>query len=166
MAVEKSEARNDLALGIVLLIGSIFVFVESLKIPASPYEPLGAGFVPKTISLALGLLSIIVIVSSFYEVKRGAKGKDINNEESIPYKKHPLLAWAVIICVFLDILLMPLIGFRLATFLLVSILGTLIFKNERKLGLLAHCLTLLTIAVAMSFGLYYLFTKIMFINLP
>lgn len=169
MEAKKTEARTDLILGIILLLGSIFIFAISLRIPSSPYEPLGAAFLPKTLSGFIGLLSVILIVSSLYQGNKvDRKSEKVLSEQTTKdsCQRRPLLAWAVVISIFLYIFLMPFIGFRLATFIFMISLGTVIYRREKSSKPLTHYLTLLMIALTLSFGLHYLFTSVMFVNLP
>jgi hypothetical protein len=166
----KSEVKKDFFLGLVLLLGSGFIYLKSLGISDSPYEPLGAGFLPKCLSLLIFFGAIIILIQSLRKyhgskiTQSGEKTSNIVKMEPA-YKKQPALAILLVISIFFYILFIHIIGFRLATFFFIMIIGNLLYAKEKKLGLPLHILIITLIALIMSLGLFYLFTKVLFVNL-
>jgi hypothetical protein len=167
----KSEAKKDFFLGLVFLLGSGFIFLHSCGIPNSPYEPLGAGFLPKYLSLFIFFGAIIILIQSLREYRRSKIGQSWEKaanpgKREEAYELHPALAVILVISLLFYIFFMHIIGFRLSTFIFIMVIGNLLYVKEKKMKFARHILILTPIALIMSLGLFYLFTKVMFVNLP
>lgn len=167
----KIEARNDLILGIVLFLGSLFVLWKTTQIPVSPYEPLGAAFLPQAMAIGIGLCSLFIIGGALLKKKKRKEGRENNspeeeNEETPGYRRHPILALVVVVAFFFYILLMPLLGFRTATIIFILATGLLLGYFEKKVKFSFAGIVVTLISLGMSFGLYYLFTDLMAVILP
>lgn len=168
MSSKKFDCLLNIGVGLFLLIGSVFVFARTLKLPSSPYEPLGAAFLPKTLSALIGLLSLGILVQYFLRLKAVAAEAETEEEDEISYTPHPWLGAVglIITVVYIAVMSFGLIGFRPATFIFVLLLGNIVFHYEKKLGKVSHHLILTAISLILSFGLFYVFTNIIYTNLP
>ncbi len=160
---------------------SILMFVETLTLKPSPYEPLGPAALPRALSVALVLLAIPVVVQGIKKV-RGRKTVDtpetstpatpeeetLEPEFKAPPKgpQRPLLSLLTGITTVVYIFAIQLIGFRISSVVLLLFLGTMLYRRERKMRPVTFFPTLIVLAVGMSQLLYFVFTRVLVVNLP
>lgn len=151
---------------------SILMFVETLKLKPSPYEPLGPAAVPRALSLALVLLAIPVIFQGIKKL-RGRKTVTTGEETPEPEIKappkgpqRPLLSLLTGITTVVYIFAIQLIGFRISSVVLLLFLGTMLYRRERKMRPVTFFPTLIVLAFGMSQLLYIVFTRVLVVNLP
>ncbi|MDK2897058.1 MAG: Tripartite tricarboxylate transporter TctB family [Candidatus Atribacteria bacterium] len=168
MSNKKSDCLLNIGVGLLLFIGSLFVFLRTLELPPSPYEPLGPAFLPKTLSTLIGLLSLGIIVQYSLKLRAITNENGTERKKGLSYKLHPLLAVVglIITAIYIAVMSFGLIGFRPATFMFVLLLGNIIFHYERKLNKVYHHFMLIAISLILSFGLFYVFTNLIHTNLP
>jgi putative tricarboxylic transport membrane protein len=160
---------------------SIVIYAETLKLKPSPYEPLGPAALPRALSVALVLLAIPVIIQGIKKV-RGYKPVD-TQETAVPAStdeetpepelkappkgpQRPLLSLLTGITTVVYIFAIQLIGFRISTVVLLLFLGTMLYRRERKMRPVTFFPTLIVLALGMSQLLYFIFTRILVVNLP
>lgn len=162
---------------------SILMFVETLKLKPSQYEPLGPAALPRALSVALVLLAIPVFAQGIKKV-RGRKTVDTpetstpaTTEEETPAPEpgpggfpkgpqRPLLSLLTGFTTVVYIFAIQLIGFRISSVVLLLFLGTILYRRERKMRPVTFFPTLIVLAVGMSQLLYFVFTRVLVVNLP
>ncbi|WP_408011268.1 tripartite tricarboxylate transporter TctB family protein [Pseudalkalibacillus sp. A8] len=110
--------KNDLILSVFLLILSVFVYAKSLKMPTN------AGEFPILLSIVLGILSILLLFSSFKKKKQDAGSIKYTNIQYIFLGIIAMLIYSVILSylgyllstLFLFLSILFLIGYRKKTF--------------------------------------------------
>ncbi len=158
----------DFSLSTGLVVISVLVFLESLKLKPSEYEPLGPAALPKALSLSLILFSIPLIAQGFRKF-RALKSIGTAVQEGTPAESKtgkPLMSLVTAISTVAYIFLIGLIGFRISTVVLLLFLGILLHRQERKVSNAVFFPTLFVLAVGMSQILYLVFTKVLVVNLP
>ncbi len=154
----------DFSLSAGMIIVSILVFMESLKLKPSEYEPLGPAALPKALSVGLLILSIPLIIQGITKY-RAAKNRDTDILAEGD-KRKPLNSLITAVSTIVYIFLIQFIGFRISTVILFVFLGVLLHKQEKKVSSTVFYPTLFVIALGMSQVLYLIFTRILIVNLP
>lgn len=93
--MQKINLKN-LGSGIFFLIFSIFIYLHSFKIVVTVHDAMGPRFFPQLISICLGILSIILIISSFNKKSEKEK-KETKNLSSMVGTFLILVCYALLI---------------------------------------------------------------------
>jgi hypothetical protein len=93
--------------------------------------------------------------------------KKAENEPAFPFTPHPLTAGSAMVLVFFYILALDLgiSGFRTITMIFVLVLGGVLIKAEKGGAALKKGIILFLLALSLSFGLFYLFTRVFIVDL-
>ena len=180
MGAQKKTYIADFILSAALVGIGVFVIIESLKLRPSPYEPLGPAFLPRALSVSLIVLAIPVFVQALRkwrretsqaiapEVSRPDTGAERSAEPgaTVTVRKRPLLSLLTGILTVVYIAAIRVVGFRLSTVVLVLALGAALYRRERKGRPLPFFITLVVLAFGMSQLLFFVFTRILVVNLP
>jgi hypothetical protein len=163
MSAEPDAAARGSRSGQLVSYAGIFalaawLFWEAGDLPASRWEPLGAGTFPRLVLGALALLAGTALVREFALWRReGGAGRVAPAAALVRYR----LVAAVLVLFVAYVAALPHLGFALASFafLLVTqlILGP---KTPRAIALMA------VVALAFSFGLNWLFAEAFNVFLP
>jgi len=133
--------NTNIYLSITLIILSIIVFIESLKLPN-----IDAQF-PKLISISLFITAIILVISSL-KIKTQEKKKEYN------YWR----AGIVIVGLILYILILRWLGYLLSTGLLITYVIFILGYNKRK--------QIIVVAIVATVVLYLIFKILLGVPLP
>jgi hypothetical protein len=173
MNAYQSDNKVDLISGIVIVIFAAIIFWNTLSIPDSIYESLGASFLPRYLSLIIGLIGLWMIIKSIIIRLTSSVYSDGNPQHqssvSEEFVKTPMLTVAGVILTlsYIASMQLNLLGFRSASFISIVLLGYLIAKQEpRTASKLRVGFSLVIIACIISIGCYYIFTKVFYTNLP
>jgi hypothetical protein len=147
---------GELIVGIFFLILSIIIFFQTGSLPDSSYEPLGPAGFPKIIVLAMGILSVFLIVKKLKSMNLSQAGIDFKKL----FKDYKLIIITLINFLFY-ILIMKYIGFRISTFIFVFI--TQLFLGPRKEK---KYFLIISIAIVISLGSYYFFQNYLGVIFP
>ncbi|MDO9561299.1 MAG: tripartite tricarboxylate transporter TctB family protein, partial [Bradyrhizobium sp.] len=110
-----SIGRDGIA-GLVLLAISLVLLVKSFQLPSLPIVPVGPGFYPAIV------LSFMAVASALLVLQDILKRAPVTVEAGeLPRRNYRLVVIAFAI-VGLYVMLLPLLGFRLATVLFVGLL--------------------------------------------
>ncbi|PKR51906.1 tripartite tricarboxylate transporter TctB family protein [Thalassospira marina] len=158
-----TRARNELArLVSYLVFGGIAVFCawRASSLPASRWEPLGAGSFPKLVFIVLAVLCLFAVLRSLVEIHRNG---------GMPEAVYAFGRWLRIrrvsfaiyglLVVYLAVL--PVLGFSLATFGFLLVTQLLIAGVTRKTVIQS-----IIAALVFSFGLNALFADVFNVFLP
>jgi hypothetical protein len=160
---------TDIVLGTIFIVFGIAVYLATLNLTASTYDPLGPAFMPRTLGILITLTAIVIL---YHGIRKkiaitGVEESSGKPDEILPFTKHPLIALTGMVLTFAYILALDLglSGFRTLTMLYVLLLGGILIKAEKGGKLLKKFVVLVIIALVMSFGLFYLFTQVFTVNL-
>jgi putative tricarboxylic transport membrane protein len=138
--------------GLAVLAASLFLFFLTLDLKANPLVPIGPGFYPR---IVLGMTAVLAAMLLVFDLlkKKDARPSSGANHAMV------LLVFAVF---GLYAVLMPGLGYRLATFLFVAALQPLIEPPKGAKGWLAVLATALITTVVT----YILFERYLQVLLP
>lgn len=156
--------RDGIA-GLVCLALSLGLFALTFGLPPAAMVPVGPAFYPRVVILIFGLLSAILIVLDVRAMQRrrasAAATAGGSATSAAPRANYPLVL-ATFVEFGLYILLMPLIGFRISTFLFVLALEvTLEWPRSNK-----HWALAVLVAAATSLICFYVFEDYLSVLLP
>jgi putative tricarboxylic transport membrane protein len=156
--------RDGIA-GLVCLALSIGLFMLTFGLPPAAMVPVGPAFYPRVIILLFGLLSVILIVldlRAMRDVRSGAAAVAAPGTPTAGAQPNYRLVLATFVEFGLYIAVLPLIGFRISTFLFVLALEvTLEWPRDTKRWALAVAL-----AIATSAACYFVFENYLSVLLP
>jgi hypothetical protein len=147
-------SRDGVA-GLICLAGSAILLFVTRGLPKPALVPIGPGFYPRILLVATALLSLALIVS---DVRGGWRGR--------PPATAPPVRYGLVVVTFAVftayVLLMPWIGYRLATLVFVTALQVAISRPYSARG----WALVLAVAVATSAATYYAFEVYLHVLLP
>lgn len=148
---------GDVLAGSFLLIVSVVIFCTSLNISAAVSVRLGADFMPKVLSVILGLLSSQLILSGVTKIKQERVSNGTESESASGDKT----VWILLAIISFYVITVNTLGFLLATFLfLVLQMGAMAEQGQRKWRIYA------LIAAASSVAIYLVFRYAFDLFLP
>ena len=152
-----------LVLDVGLALGSIALFVNAGRLPASRWEPLGAGSFPQIVFALLALLAILSAAGSLRRLSAGGKSLDWREVRALPgrWLRERYLVVALFALFGLYIAAVPRMGFPVATFGFMLVAGVLLAPRTPRAWLIG-----LALAIAFSFGLEFLFAEVFNVFLP
>lgn len=154
--------RNDCFLGIAILIFSAFFYHETYNIKAVFSYSLGPTIFPRIILFLIGLLSIFLVFQSI-EVKKNGECSNASIPKAVFFdlSRSNLLRIATFSLLLLYLLLLPILGYVVATipflFICMTLLGP---KNAKSIAMYA------LISVSTCLFLQFLFGKVLKFFLP
>lgn len=161
-----SKSKVSLYSGILFLVYGSFLLLGSLLIKNSGLTTLGAGFIPKLISIAIIVLSAILVIQSFFEIKL-TKGQDDNltqvdktNKIDKTDKKTVLMTITILI---IYVALIKPIGFIIMSIPYLFCQMLLLEKNKLYKN---KIIIFMIIAVATPFIINFIFSKFFTLMLP
>ena len=151
--------------GLICLAISIWLLALTFALPPASIVPIGPAFYPRVVILLFGLLSVILIVldlRAMRGVRSGAAAAAAPGTPAAVAQPNYRLVLATFIEFGLYIALLPLIGFRLSTFLFVLALEvTLEWPRDTKRWALA-----VAVAITTSAACYFVFENYLSVLLP
>lgn len=151
--------------GFLLILGTAFV-ISAQGLPVSAYEPLGSGALPKVLALIICVLSAIILI---FPARGDAVEATAANEPQESRAKHVVLAIQVmgLFTAYIIIMQADLLGFVVATVLFLIAVMTVMVRNDPKVkNSPVQWMVTIFIALAVSTGLHFVFTKLLVVNLP
>jgi putative tricarboxylic transport membrane protein len=150
-------SRDGIA-GLVCLALSIGLFMLTFGLPPAVMVPIGPAFYPRVVILLLGSLSAILIVLDLRATRSGAA--------AVAAAKGPAPNYRLVLATFVEfglyIAVLPLIGFRISTFLFVLALEiTLEWPRDTRRWVLT-----VAVAIATSIACYFVFENYLSVLLP
>lgn len=161
--VDKDKTRRANAWAHVLLnaaLAALFavLFLRAGNLPSSMWEPLGAGSFPR---LVLGVLILLNLGIIAQELRRGLASPRLPSGVVREWLWRHRLALGVLALFALYALVVPTLGFRLAS-LVFLVLAQVLLGARRLRGLAIAAV----IALLFSFGIEMLFRDVFTISLP
>ena len=154
-------SRDGIA-GLVCLALSIGMFALTFGLPPAAMVPIGPAFYPRVVILILGILSVILIVLDVLALRSQPVRVTAAKAASAGPAPNYRLVLATFVEFGLYIALIPLIGFRISTFLFVLLLEvTLEWPRSPR-----HWILMAVVAVATSVVCFYVFEDYLSVLLP
>jgi putative tricarboxylic transport membrane protein len=138
--------------GFFWLAISIFVCVESTQVSLGTFHNPGPGFLPFWAGVVLGTFSIVLILTTFLNKK--GKGKLTEMWKGVGWKKVILVLFSL----FLYVILLPRIGYMIATFGLMIFMSGVIKRSKLWIEVVIPLITVL--------ASYFIFNTWLGIQLP
>ncbi|MDO9295971.1 tripartite tricarboxylate transporter TctB family protein [Bradyrhizobium sp.] len=150
-----SIGRDGIA-GLVLLAISLVLLVKSFQLPSLPIVPVGPGFYPSIVLCFMAAASALLVLQDL--MKRAPVVADV---PGAPRRNYRLVVIAFAI-VGIYVVLLPLLGFRLATVLFVGSLQAALGRprTPRQWAVLA------AIALGTAMVSYFVFERYLLVLLP
>ncbi|GAW36966.1 tripartite tricarboxylate transporter TctB family protein [Roseovarius sp. A-2] len=144
---------------ILILLASAGLFVTAMAIPASRFESLGAGAFPKMVFGALMLMSVVAIIDALRKLPSAAYGRFVC--EAVAWARRRHLIFVVLAALGAYIVVLPMLGFSIASFVFIFGLELALMPRGWKTLLIATI-----VATVFSFGLNWLFAEVFNVFLP
>ena len=150
-----SIGRDGIA-GLILLAISLVLLVQSFQLPSLPIVPVGPGFYPAIVLSFMAAASALLVLQDLMKhapVTAGAGDAPRRNYRLV------VIAFAIVGCY---VVLLPLVGFRLATVLFVGALQAALGRprTARQWAVLA------AIAFGTAAVSYFIFERYLLVLLP
>jgi putative tricarboxylic transport membrane protein len=151
-----SIGRDGIA-GLILLAISLFLLVKSFQLPSLPIVPVGPGFYPAIVLSFMAAASALLVLQDLMK-RRPAAAADTRDA---PRRNYRLVVISFAI-VGAYVVLLPLLGFRVATVLFVGALQAALDppRTARQWVMLA------TIALGTTVVSYFVFERYLLVLLP
>jgi hypothetical protein len=131
-AMSRSILSRDFVAGCILLVFSVIYYLAATAIPESRLsDSVGPGGMPKAYGIALGVLSVLLIVQSLLARRHAvANASDAKVRDAARKDLHGAMRAAVMLAIGVAyVILLPLIGYILSIALLI---GATAWYQERK----------------------------------
>jgi hypothetical protein len=149
--------------GLVCLAISAILLTQTFGLPPAAVVPIGPAFYPRVVLSILAILSVILIV---LDIRAMRSASATPAPAAAPAVAAPPPNYRLVLATFIEfglyILLLPMLGFRLATFLFVlSLQVTLEWPRSSR-----HWLLAIAVAAATSLVCYRVFQDYLSLLLP
>lgn len=143
--------------GLILLAISLFLLFKSFQLPSLPIVPVGPGFYPAIVLSFMAAASALLVLQDLMKRRPEA----VVAAPDAPRRNYRLVAVAFAI-VGVYVVLLPLLGFRLATLLFVAVLQAALGRprTARQWAVLA------AIALGTTMLSYFIFERYLLVLLP
>ena len=156
--------RDGIA-GLICLALSIGMLVLTRGLPQSSFVPLGPDFYPRIVLILMLVLSAMLLASDLLRLRQRSAGAsaDANPDADVPPEKRNYRLVGVTFAIFAGyVILLPLAGYRLATFLFMVALQSAIDPPH---GLRRWAVVMVS-ALASSAATYIVFDHYLSVLLP
>ena len=151
--------KSEIILCVSLIIFSGIVYYFALELHDPEYEPLGSAALPKSLSVIMSILSLIVIFRAIPRIKNYKSEPKINTEV-ISRPKLSIIIF-IITLIFIGVLDFNILGFLPSGILYMTLVGYLMTHRDLKRLPYVVCF-----AVILTVSSFYIFTKFFYIDLP
>lgn len=165
-----STSRAEISVSLFLMAVCAVVLWESRGIPPGTFEPLGSAPIPQATAIVIILLCAITVTRAFRHISREQSrsptvGKRIDQDVELEYAHQPQHKTALIVLALTImyglVLHSKAVSFALATVVFLFFTMGLLVRFEPR-----SMVTVAIIAIVMSFGSQYVFTKVFVVDLP
>jgi hypothetical protein len=164
---QRRRVLPDLAFALFCLVVAGTMYLEARKLPDSPFDPLGPGSVPMMLSGLLAALAAILLGRLALGLGVGSAAQSfivgMNSDEPPVHRRRPLTAivgYALTI-VYVAVMHFDVLDFFWATLIYMTALGFMLLPRTPRSWTIA-----VVIAVISTAAMQYIFTKVLFIDLP
>jgi putative tricarboxylic transport membrane protein len=118
---------RDGVAGLICLAGSLGLLALTRGLPQPALVPVGPGFYPRIVLTATAVLAALLVLSDLLSRRRRARG--VAARAARPNYRLVLLSFAVFAAY---VFLLPLLGYRIATFLFVAVLQVVLRRPHGR----------------------------------
>ena len=160
---EERAGRGDLLLALAVILLALVVYWQASLLPPPFFDPLGSAAVPKLAAIVLVVLAIGVVHERLRAVPGESPGglAAESGDEPAPNAPWTALASIVLPVLYVGAMQAGWLAFAQASTLFVFALGALFARFRPRLLLL-----LVPVALIAGYGLDYVFTEILYVDLP
>ena len=152
---ERRVALADVLLGLTAIGIGVVAYAGTLSLPDPVYEPIGPAAFPRTVAILTGAMGLAILVRA---LRRAAEPPARQLDGG---RMGLVLLMAVLTVAYAAAMTVGLLGFRTATVLYMLALGVALFgPHPRKLAAVT------VIALVVGIGTHYVFTRVLFLDLP
>lgn len=160
-----AAGRRDLLLALAVTLLAVVVYWQASLLPPPFFDPVGSAAVPKLVAVVLVLLAIGVVVERLRTKPGSAEAgfaPALEDDDEAP-EPAPWTALASIVLPVLYVSVMQAgwLAFAQASTLFVFALGALFSRFRPR-----YLLFLVPVAFLAGYGLDYIFTEILYVDLP
>lgn len=157
-----ADGRGDLALAIGLLLFAALFWWEAAKLPPPFFDPLGSAAVPKAVALVLALLAVVVVAQRIAAGTAPLPAEaELEDQALVRNRPDVALASIAITVLYAGVMHYDILGFREASVVFVVALGAVLARFEKRV-----VLALIPIALLIGIGFTWIFTEVLYIDLP
>jgi hypothetical protein len=154
--------RDGIA-GLICLVLSIGMLVLTRGLPQSPFVPLGPDFYPRIVLIIMLVLSVMLLASDLLRLRRRSVAVAADANANAPAERRNYRLVGLTFVIFAGyVILLPLAGYRLATFLFMMALQSAI---DPPRGMRRWAVVILS-ALASSAVTYIVFDHYLSVLLP
>ena len=148
---------KDIIFGISLAVLSVIMYVASLSLPNSRWEPLGSGSFPRVLFVSLFVLSLVVIVQKMLATRGRVRSEPLGLGRWFQEKRIVVYCFLLL---FIYIISLKYVGFIIATVVFLSVFQWMLDRKH------PHFIKIIIISVSFTFPVYYLFMWYLNVYLP
>jgi putative tricarboxylic transport membrane protein len=164
---KETSSKVELGFSIVLIGLSIVIYWETLDLPPGSFDPIGSAGFPRVVSVAIGVLSLVILIRAVHRILVGSKKTTVSESQQTAVSptfraRYDLaLGFYALSLAFAVVLALRWISFAISTalFLFISI-GMLTRFYYKRLPVA------ILVALAIGFGCQYIFTQVLVLDLP
>jgi len=164
---QETSSKVELGFSIFLIVFNIVVFWETLDLPPGTFDPVGSAGFPRIVSVAIGVLSLVILIRAVRRIVVGSKKATVSESQQTAVSptfrpRYDLaLGFYALSVAFASVLALRWISFAISTalFLFISI-GMLTRFYYKRLPVAV------IIALVIGFGCQYIFTQVLVLDLP
>ena len=156
------KPKMDLIAGIFLFVFSVIVYYASFSIKMLMVSRIGSRFVPQLVAVAMGILSLVLVIQSLLRMKAGQKAA--RTEAGSPPKwtfEDYVPVWGTFITLIFYAVAFEPLGFIVSTTIYLLVQFFLLTSMVKR-----KYLVFLVSAVLTSVIVYFLFVKVFYLMLP
>ncbi len=162
---DDAAGRVDLLLALAVTLLAALVYWQADQLPPPFFDPLGSAAVPKFVALVLVALSAAVVLLRL-KAKPGMTDPDAGVQTPVDEEPVEPAVWTALASIVLPVIYVAamqagVLAFAQASTLLVLALGALFARFQPRL-----LLALVPVAFLAGYGLDYLFTNVLYVDLP
>lgn len=157
--------RTDIAFALLMIANAAVTIWEARRIPRSPFDPVGSAAIP--VWTAWLLIALAVLLLARLALGRSTAGEaqslfvNLADEAEIDYRLRHDLAAASFVLTVAYVAAMPLVGFLLATFVYMLLLGWALCDRSRR-----SLMNTSAVALLGSIAIDWIFRRWLLIDLP
>lgn len=159
-----AAGRRDLLLALAVTLLAVVVYWQASLLPPPFFDPVGSAAVPKLVAVVLVLLAVGVVVERLRakpgSAETGFAPEVVDDEPAAP-APWTALASIVLPVLYVSVMQAGWLAFAEASTLFVFALGALFSRFRPRL-----LLFLVPVAFLAGYGLDYIFTEILYVDLP
>ena len=145
--------KNDWIFGIISMAIGLFVLlnIEPLREVKNSMDPAGPASLPSLIALIMIAIGLLHVVASIYMIRKEPVNEKTNGETKKTKSVFPVVRISAASVIY--ILLLPIIGYPLATPLLIAAIMLSVGIRKKKKIIIVSLLTTIILFASFTFGL-------------